>query len=238
MAEDSSKARQSASPSGAMGRRKLYPHYCLAARTLEVVGERWSLLIVRDLLRGPHRFSELLRTVGGITRRWLSIRLRELEEAGIVRRDHREGRKQVWYSLTPKGEDLRPVIEALVAWGIQHAVRLPLPGERVEPDLSLTGLASAFNARGERFEGPRTWVIRLDGAQVYTLRFDGERWTGTRGDAPADLTVEADSGAWMAFLIAPLEGRARSVDGLRIEGPPARVAEFLKTFGVAPIRAL
>ncbi len=221
-----------------MSKRRVYPHYCLAARTLEVVGERWSLLIVRDLLRGPHRFSELLRTVGGITPRWLSIRLRELEEAGIVRRDRRDGRREVWYSLTPKGEDLRPVIEALVAWGVQHAIRLPLPGERVEPDLSLTGIASAFNARGERLEGPRTWVIRLDGTQAHTLRFDGERWTGTRGDAPADVSVEASSDEWIAFLIAPLEGRLRSVDGLRIEGSPAHVAEFLKTFGVAPVRAL
>lgn len=221
-----------------MSRRKAYPHYCLAARTLEVVGERWSLLIVRDLLRGPHRFSELLRTVGGITPRWLSLRLRELEEAGIVSREHRQGRKEVWYSLTPKGEDLRPVIEALVAWGMQHAMRLPLPGERIEPDLSLTGIASAFNARGVRLEGPRTWVIRLDGGHSHTLRFDGERWTGSRGEAPADVTVEAAGSEWMTFLMAPLEGRARSLDALRVEGPPARVAEFLRAFGVAPLRVI
>ncbi len=221
-----------------MSRRKAYPHYCLAARTLEVVGERWSLLIVRDLLRGPHRFSELLRTVGGITPRWLSLRLRELEEAGIVHREERRGRKEVWYSLTPKGEDLRPVIEALVAWGMQHALRLPLPGERIEPDLSLTGIASAFNARGVRLDGPRTWVIRLDGERSHTLRFDGERWTGSRGHAPADVTVDAAGSEWMTFLMAPLEGRARSLDELRIEGPPARVAEFLRTFGVAPVRAI
>ncbi|HWQ28651.1 MAG TPA: helix-turn-helix domain-containing protein [Dehalococcoidia bacterium] len=221
-----------------MSRRKTYPHYCLAARTLEVVGERWSLLIVRDLLRGPHRFSELLRTVGGITPRWLSLRLRELEEAGIVHREQRQGRKEVWYSLTPKGEDLRPVIEALVAWGMQHAMRLPLPGERIEPDVSLTGIASAFNARGVRLDGPRTWVLRLDGGRSHTLRFDGERWTGSRGGAPADVTVEAAGNEWMTFLMALLEGRARSLGELRIEGPPARVAEFLRTFGVPPVRAI
>ena len=86
-----------------MARTKDYKHFCAAARSLEVIGEKWTLLIVRDLLRGPQRFSDLLRYLGPITPKWLSARLREMKEAGIVERDAQEGRREVWYGLTEVG---------------------------------------------------------------------------------------------------------------------------------------
>src|SRR5581483_10166021 len=104
-----------------MAKTREYQHYCPVARSLEVIGEKWSLLIVRDLLRGPQRFTDLLRYLGGITPKWLTQRLRDLEAAGIVERDHAEGRREVWYRLTAAGEELRPVIESLAIWGIEHA---------------------------------------------------------------------------------------------------------------------
>src|SRR6476646_4691253 len=102
------------------GSRSVYQHFCPAARALEVVGEKWSLLIVRDLLAGPRRFSELRRSLAAITARWLSLRLRELEAAGIVEREA-SGQREVWYRLTSKGQALAPVIEELMVWGIEHA---------------------------------------------------------------------------------------------------------------------
>src|SRR5262245_11765346 len=80
-----------------------YQHFCPAARALEVVGEKWSLLIVRDLLAGPRRFSELRRTLTAITPKWLSARLRALEAVGVLRREE-AGEREVWYRLTPKGQ--------------------------------------------------------------------------------------------------------------------------------------
>src|ERR1700730_10407746 len=93
-----------------------YQHFCPAARALEIIGEKWSLLIVRDLLAGPRRFSDLRRSLASITPRWLSLRLRELEEAGVVAREA-AGALDVGYRLPPKGEALAPVLGELMVWG-------------------------------------------------------------------------------------------------------------------------
>src|SRR5438094_10409003 len=88
--------------------KRRYRHFCPAARALETIGERWSLLVVRDLLAGPRRFSELRRSLATITPKWLSARLRTLEADGIVTRDVAV-KREVRYRLTPKGEALEPV---------------------------------------------------------------------------------------------------------------------------------
>jgi DNA-binding HxlR family transcriptional regulator len=121
-----------------MARTRTYNHFCPVARSLEVIGEKWSLLIVRDLLRGPQRFTDLLRGLNNITPKWLTLRLRELESAGIVERDQEPGRKEVRYRLTEKGAQLGP-IAALNVWGVTtpcaHRSRAILrafaPGDRV-----------------------------------------------------------------------------------------------------------
>jgi len=98
-----------------------YQHFCPAARALETIGERWSLLIVRDLLAGPRRFSDLRRSLTAITPKWLSARLRTLEADGIVTRDV-TGEREVRYRLTPKGEALEPVFDAVLVWGMDYAL--------------------------------------------------------------------------------------------------------------------
>src|SRR5690349_23336539 len=105
-----------------------YQHFCPAARALETIGERWSLLIVRDLLAGPRRFSDLRRSLTAITPKWLSARLRALEADGVVEREA-AGAREVWYRLTPKGQALEHVFDALLVWGLDHAVGRPRPGE-------------------------------------------------------------------------------------------------------------
>ena len=88
--------------------KRRYHHFCPAARALETIGEKWSLLIVRDLLGGPRRFSDLRRSLAAITPKWLSARLRALESDGIVTREV-AGEREVWYRLTPKGQALEAV---------------------------------------------------------------------------------------------------------------------------------
>ena len=109
-----------------MARTKDYQHFCPAARTLEVIGEKWSLLIVRDLLRGPQRYTDLMRCLRNITPKWLTLRLRDLEEAGVVASDRQEGRREVWYRLTDKGRELAPVLKTLAAWGRPEGPRARL----------------------------------------------------------------------------------------------------------------
>ena len=201
------------------------PRACSMARTLEVVGEKWALLIVRDLLVGPQRFTDLLGSLGGITPKLLSLRLRQLEETGVVARDQVAGRREVWYRLTPKGRDLAPVIEALVGWGLGYA-RPPEPGEAVHPWRAVATTAFVLNGRGTRLPRAGTWVLRFPGDQARAIRFDGERWSYQPDAATGDVSIETTLGAWMAFLKAAPSERGRLLAELRIAGAPARVEEF------------
>lgn len=120
-------------PAPSASRRTAIPKrsLCPVSRTLDVLGDRWSLLVVRDLMRGKKRFAEFLDSKEGITTTTLTERLRRLVRAGIVEsRRYNEHPPRVEYVLTPKGEDLRPIIRAMVTWGVQHAggrVPSPLP---------------------------------------------------------------------------------------------------------------
>lgn len=97
-------------------KHRSYGQFCGLSRALDAVGDRWNLLIVRDLLIGPMRFKELITSLHGIATNLLSQRLRTLEAAGIVER--RLGDTGVCYALTPWGAELREPIEALARWGI------------------------------------------------------------------------------------------------------------------------
>lgn len=105
---------------------------CPVSRTLDVLGDRWSLLVVRDLMRGKRRFAEFLESKEGIPTNTLADRLKRLARYGIVvRQRYSEHPPRVEYVLTPKGEDLRPMIRAMVDWGVQHAGgRMPTPISR------------------------------------------------------------------------------------------------------------
>lgn len=91
---------------------------CPVEATLALISNRWKTLIIRDLLDGTKRFSELMRSVGGISQKVLTSNLREMEADGLVHREvYAEVPPRVEYSLTPLGESLCPVLDALAAWG-------------------------------------------------------------------------------------------------------------------------
>jgi DNA-binding HxlR family transcriptional regulator len=94
---------------------------CPAETTLEIIGGRWKVLIIWQLFRGEKRFSELSRALEGITQKMLTQQLRELEHDGIVHRQvYAQIPPKVEYSLTPLGESLRPVVDAMCEWGIKQ----------------------------------------------------------------------------------------------------------------------
>ena len=100
---------------------KRYGQACPVARTLEIVGERWTLLITRDLLRGPQRFQDLQKSLPGIAPNILSERLKVMEEHGLIeRRFYSEHPPRAEYLLTPKGQELGHVVGALAVWGSRH----------------------------------------------------------------------------------------------------------------------
>src|ERR1700730_15728176 len=159
-----------------------YQHFCPAARALELIGEKWSLLIVRDLLAGPRRFGDLRRSVRAITSKWLSARLRAWEERGSVEREG-ASQREVWYRLTAKGQALAPVIDALLVWGIDHALGRPRPGEAFHPGRAMDGVTRYLERRRVRPGRPVAWVVRFADDRSYTIRFDGQRWSRQRGGA-------------------------------------------------------
>ena len=210
-----------------------YRHFCPMARALELVGERWGLLIVRDLLDGDQRFSDLLRSCGGVTHRQLSARLRQLEEAGIVERDRKPGRREVRYRLTPAGRELRPAVEALLLWGVRHAGRPPAEDEPIRPSHLLNGTRLALDAAGAPVAPPVRWTWRIPG-EPYTLRFDGRSWRLSPGEEPdAEVVVETTPRAWAELVMAP-HGARPAGGALRLCGDPGRVREFAAAFGIAP----
>jgi len=107
---------------------RTYAQYCPMVRAVEVLGERWTLLILRDMLAGARRFNELARGLPGISRALLSRRLRQLETAGLVVRTD-DG-----YDLTEAGKDLEGVVMTLADWGARHAFGDPRP-EELDPEV-------------------------------------------------------------------------------------------------------
>jgi DNA-binding HxlR family transcriptional regulator len=99
-----------------------YNQYCPLFRTLDIIGDRWTILILRDLvLEGPRKFHELQSSLTGISPNTLSARLKTLEEHAIVgRRLYEEHPPRAEYALTEKGNELRPVLRALRSWGEKH----------------------------------------------------------------------------------------------------------------------
>jgi DNA-binding HxlR family transcriptional regulator len=90
--------------------------------TLDVLGDRWSLLVVRELMRGKHRFGEITASAEGIPTNILAERLRRLKGKGIIRAERYSGKPpRVEYFLTAKGEELRPIVRAMAEWGVKHA---------------------------------------------------------------------------------------------------------------------
>lgn len=114
-----------------------YGQYCPIARAAELLGDRWTLLIVRDLLTGSHHFSELERGLPGISKALLAGRLRRLQDVGIVEKYRTaSGRRTTEYHLTPAGEELQAVMQSLLTWGAKWSFGEPDP-EELDPLLLL-----------------------------------------------------------------------------------------------------
>jgi DNA-binding HxlR family transcriptional regulator len=210
---------------------RIYRHFCMTARALEVVGERWSLLIVRDLLLGPRRFTDLARGLDEITPSRLTGRLRRLEAAGVIARKAPQAGREVWYRLTEAGRDLGPVIDALTLWGIEHAREAPLAGEPVHPEPVMIGTKVWLNGYAPKAPDGLAWVWRFPGDDYYTLRFTAGAWDLARGRAdPAAVTVVATREAWASFLTTPRGKRRLRTSEITLEGSQAQRERFAKAF--------
>ncbi|HEY3682364.1 MAG TPA: helix-turn-helix domain-containing protein [Streptosporangiaceae bacterium] len=123
-----------------------YGQYCGLARSLEVVGDRWNLLIVRQLLIGPARYRDLIDGLPGIATNLLADRLRDLEAAGVVERRLAGEGSVVAYALTPWGAELRQPIESLIRWSTPLMVRGP-DGDSFRPEWLALAVPALLDTR-------------------------------------------------------------------------------------------
>lgn len=164
-----------------------YGQYCGVTQALELIGERWSLLIVRDLLVGPRRYGELAAGLPRIPSNILAARLKELQAAGILRRAPRS--RVVVYELTPYGRELEPVVLALGAWGFK-ALGDPREEQIITPDSMTMALRTAFRPQVAATLPATSYGARLGPAELL-VRVDGATLDVTRGDGPVDLAFAA-----------------------------------------------
>jgi len=211
-----------------------YDQFCALARAAEIVGERWTLLVVRELLLGPKRFTDLRGRLHGISTSILSERLSRLEGAGLVRRSFLEPpAASTVYELTEDGRALQPVVFELIRWGARYL--LPSrPGDRQEPDwlrLALAAYARKDETPARSFQlrvrgGEREAIIRITG---------GPGGTSVTADrAPADVSVLADIEAVLGLMsghINPAEALNAGLIGA--EGDLTALPVFPELFDAA-----
>ncbi len=222
-----------------MATTRTYDDGCAAAHALDLVGERWALLVVRELLLGPKRFTDLRSGLPNTSPNVLAQRLRGLEAAGVVRRRKLPppAASRI-YELTEWGRDLEPVIIALGRWGVRSPTKPP------DAELGVDSLILSFRTMFDprRAEGlGASYEFRLGEdrfrAEVAKGRLEIERGVA---DAP-DATVETDAGILAALVYDELElDEARSSGDLAIEGDREAVEHFLTLFPLpepAPVGA-
>lgn len=207
-----------------------YGQYGGITQALELIGERWALLIVRDLLVGPRRYGELAAGLPRIPSNILAARLKELQAAGVIRRAPRS--RIILYELTPYGRELEPIVLALGAWGFK-TLGEPRAEQVITPDSMTMDLRTAFQpavaadlpatAYAARF-GPAELLVRVDGAALDVQR----------GAGPADLTFAA--GVDIRRLISGELEPARAIETGVVEvlhGPRDLLGRFATTFHLA-----
>jgi DNA-binding HxlR family transcriptional regulator len=212
-----------------------YNQLCGLAYALDIVGERWTLLIIRELTPGPRRFTDLMAGLPGISSNLLSGRLKSLEEQGLIRRrDLPPPAGSTVYELTPLGHSLEPMMLELGKWGSQFVPQQPAGDALLRAGSYALTLKTFFDPRKAR--GLReTYELRVDGDMLSVRIDDGDIdvWQG-RAQAP-DMVLHADMPTYMALLLGHLQPEeALAGDHVRVEGDAGALSRFLDLCGVPP----
>jgi DNA-binding HxlR family transcriptional regulator len=205
-----------------------YQTFCPVGAALNVLGERWALLIVRDLLLGPRRYSELLNGLGGVGTDILATRLRTLQSEGIVRKVG-EGRG-ARYELTESGLALRPVLTELSRWGA-HRLRLPDDPSTIPPRVPLTSLLLGATSIPRQADG--AYEIRVEG-EVVRIEVDGGR-VHPAPDAQPDITIELTRPGLRAIVLGARASELTEAGDVTVEGNARRAAALLDAVSGPPL---
>jgi DNA-binding HxlR family transcriptional regulator/putative sterol carrier protein len=208
-----------------------YDQYCGVARALDLVGERWAMLVVRELLIGPKRFTDLQHGLPGIGTNILSARLKQLERGGVVhRRFLPPPAASTVYELTEYGRDLEEPLLGLGRWGAQ-SLGPRLPAQTLRSGWLALALKSFFRpdaARGLT----ATFELRLSDG-TYHVRVAARHVEITTGPAIApDLVLETDNDTLLGLIAGAVDPKvAYASHALHAEGDPALLGRFVEVFG-------
>lgn len=195
-----------------------YDQYCSIARALDLVGDRWTLLLIRELLlRGPSRYTDLRNGLPGVAANLLAARLKELEEAGLVtRQDAPPPVATALYELTEDGRALEPVLKSLAWWGLRYMV-----DERSTDSFQATWLAYApawFLTDAEPHQPAAAVQLIADGELAVIELGDGSvRARVGATDAP-DLTLTGPARAVLGLLLGMVDLKGARALGLSTKG--------------------
>jgi DNA-binding HxlR family transcriptional regulator len=213
---------------------KRFDQYCPVAHALSLVGERWALLIVRELLRGEKRYTDLSAGLPGIGTNILATRLRELEQAGIVRKRRLPPpAASTVYELTEYGAGLEETIHSLARWGAR-TLGPPEAGDELDPDWGVNAFPALLDPEAARGLS-EVYVIRV-GDDVFTVELDDGRLRvalGATDDADLDATMDIET--FFALASGDLDPRdAASRGDVELDGDPETLARCFTAFSFAP----
>ena len=212
-----------------MAAKRTYGDQCGIARALDLVGERWALLVVRELLLGPKRFTDLRRGLPNLSPDVLSQRLRDLERAGVLGRRTLEPPSAARvYELTERGRALEGVLLELGRWGTEAP--FPPEGAVFGPDAFILALRTVFDPARAATLSSR-YELRLDGDRFRVAVEDGALALERGAAEDPEATIEAEVGVLAALLWRGRELEAAlAAEEIRIEGSKRAVNRFLRLF--------
>lgn len=208
--------------------RLRYDEGCLGAHALNFIGDRWALLVVRELMFQPKRFQMIRAGMPGITASVLTQRLTQLAQAGVLHHDAVLG----IYALTETGRALHPVLRELARWA------LALPGHDPTKFISISGLMISVSATVEaaRAAGSPLRAAILSGREGYEVAFSaaGAPIVRAARDPQGDFTLEGSGNALAAAIYGPGPAAMAAAGQIELRGDPAAAQEFAALFALRP----
>ncbi|HEY4557031.1 MAG TPA: helix-turn-helix domain-containing protein [Enteractinococcus sp.] len=209
--------------------KREYGQYCGLARAAEILGQRWTLLIMRDVLVGPKRYSDLAAGLPGIPSNLLSTRLKELEHDGLIRREARAGtERSIVYTPTERGAELEPVLDTIARWGAAD-MHEPREHEIVTEASLVSALRSALQPEAPS-TGRTVFVVHAGEASAHAIVEDGVVRIGPGPAESPDLEITACP-KFRDLLAGIIEPASAETEGtVELSGDPDLLNNFVTLF--------
>jgi DNA-binding HxlR family transcriptional regulator len=208
-----------------------YNQHCGLAHALDLIGERWTLLIVRELMAGPMRYTDLAEGLVSVPSNVLAVRLREMESAGLIARRHMPApAASTVYELTPRGSGLEAAVTELARWGMRT---LPAPGgsDAFRGHWLVLALKARFDPAALAKSTRESYELQIPGEATVSFTVRGRAGEARLGPAiDPSVRIVADAPTMLALTEGAIEPSEALAQGARIEGEPAALARLRSAF--------